>query len=439
MGETSARNKAISSPTELETTGFIRLRGRILGSGRVGKRAGLIALGTLVALIGLITYGVSLNGYRRPLLARQPSADPAPQVANTSWWHGQSDALRLASPIPQASAPSLRTIDRLPEGVPDLSQPEGAPPALPVAQARMLSTSAGVARYPLANIPPIPPIEELPSTITTSSAVEVAQGPDGRNKTDQQDAVRNAAMKASFIVGALPSKNGISSPGGSPVLGPSSADLRSTTRRPMSGSNEPTTPADSPFRISAGTIIPAALITAIDSDLPGLLVAQVRQSTYDSPTGQYLLIPQGAKIVGAYDSRIAFGQDRVLVSWRRLIYPDGSGVDLQDMVGTDLAGRSGFEAQVNSHTKKLFQGALLLSIIGAGAQLSQPSQPSTINSGPNVGQVIAGSVGGQIATVATQQAQRQLNVAPNLRVPTGYQFNVIVDHDLVFSAPYGRD
>jgi len=106
------------------------------------------------------------------------------------------------------------------------------------------------------------------------------------------------------------------------------------------------------------------------------------------------------------------------------------------MAGVDLAGRSGFDAQVNNHTRKLLQGAVLLSIIGAGAQLSQPQQSVINGSAPNVGQIIAGSVGSQIASTGTQIVQRQLNVPPNLRVSAGYQFNVIVAHDIVFARQY---
>ena len=192
----------------------------------------------------------------------------------------------------------------------------------------------------------------------------------------------------------------------------------------------------SPLELKAGTIIPAALITAIDSDLPGLLVAQVRQNTYDSATGRFLLIPQGARIVGIYDSRISYGQDRLLATWTRLIYPDGVSLDLKALAGADIAGRSGFDAQVNNHAHKIFRGALLLSLIGAGAQLSQPQQSAINGSAPSVGQIIAGNVGNQIANASTQLTQRQLNVAPNLRVPAGYQFNVLIDHDLVLPAPY---
>ncbi len=194
--------------------------------------------------------------------------------------------------------------------------------------------------------------------------------------------------------------------------------------------------SQSPFELKAGSIIPAALITGIDSDLPGLLVAQVRENIYDSITGRYLLIPQGARIVGIYDSRISYGQDRLLVSWTRLIYPDGVSLDLRALTGADTAGRSGFDAQVNDHARRIFRGALLLSVIGAGAQLSQPQQSAANGSAPSIGQIIAGTVGNQIANASTQLTQKQLNVAPNLRVPAGYQFNVLIDHDLVLAAPY---
>jgi len=114
------------------------------------------------------------------------------------------------------------------------------------------------------------------------------------------------------------------------------------------------TSAISPYEVKAGSVIPAAMISGLNSDLPGQIVAMVRENVYDSSTRQYLLIPQGAKLIGLYDSNIAYGQERVLVIWNRLIYPNGDSINLKGMPGTDLEGYAGFHDIVDNKYWKLF-------------------------------------------------------------------------------------
>lgn len=192
----------------------------------------------------------------------------------------------------------------------------------------------------------------------------------------------------------------------------------------------------SPYELHAGSVIPATLLTGINADLPGMIVAQVRDDVFDSVTGRYLLIPRGTKLVGAYDSRIVQGQRRVLVAWTRLLYPDGSSLDLPGMAGTDPSGYAGFSANVDEHLNKTFNSALLLSIISAGAQLSQSQRSVNVNAVPDIGQTIAGAIGQQIGNTSIQLAQRQLQIAPTLEVPSGYVFDVLVDRDIVLGKPY---
>ncbi len=128
----------------------------------------------------------------------------------------------------------------------------------------------------------------------------------------------------------------------------------------------------------------------------------------------------------------------MLVVWTRLLYPDGSSLDLLGMPGTDEAGYAGFGANVDEHLNKVFTSALLLSIIGAGAQLSQPQQSSSLYTAPSIGQTIAGAFGQQIGNTSIQLTQRELEIPPTLDVPPGYLFNVLVDRDMVLTAPYGE-
>jgi type IV secretory pathway VirB10-like protein len=134
----------------------------------------------------------------------------------------------------------------------------------------------------------------------------------------------------------------------------------------------------SPFVVQAGTVIPAALITGIRSDLPGQITAQVTENIYDTPTGRARLIPQGARLIGVYDSQIAFGQSRVLLVWTRLIMPNGRSIVLERQQGADAGGHSGLEDEVDNHWGELFKAALLSTILGVGAELGSGADTGTI-------------------------------------------------------------
>lgn len=189
-------------------------------------------------------------------------------------------------------------------------------------------------------------------------------------------------------------------------------------------------PAISPYEIKAGTVIPSVMISGINSELPGQLVAQVVQNVYDSAKGHYLLIPQGAKLVGTYDHQISSGQKRVLIAWNRVIYPDASSLDLGAMAGLDQSGYSGFKDKTNNHVWPTFRNALLLSAITAGVQLSQPQarQGDSVYSSQ---QMIAGSLGMQLNQLGLSTYQGRANMAPTLTIRPGYRFNVMVSKDIV--------
>jgi type IV secretory pathway VirB10-like protein len=126
-----------------------------------------------------------------------------------------------------------------------------------------------------------------------------------------------------------------------------------------------------PFELRAGFVVPATLISGINSDLPGQIMAQVAQHVYDTPTGKHLLIPQGSRLVGTYSSDVAYGQARVLVAWQRIVFPDGKAMDIGAMPGADSAGYAGFNDQVNNHYLRTFGSAFLMSGVTAGITLSQ--------------------------------------------------------------------
>lgn len=186
----------------------------------------------------------------------------------------------------------------------------------------------------------------------------------------------------------------------------------------------------SPYVVQAGTVISAALITGIRSDLPGQITAQVTENVYDSPTGSYLLIPQGARLIGQYDSQVAFGQSRVLLVWNRLIMPDGSSILLERQQGADAQGFSGLEDEVDHHWGQLFRAAALSTLLGIGTSLGSSDDES------DIAKAIRESAQDSASNVGQQIVRNQLNVQPTLTVRSGFPVRVIVNRDLVL-APYG--
>lgn len=193
--------------------------------------------------------------------------------------------------------------------------------------------------------------------------------------------------------------------------------------------NQTRLPAVSPYEVKAGSIVPGVMISGINSDLPGQIIGQVRQNVYDSATGRYLLIPAGAKIVGTYDSSVSAGQERVLVAWNRIIFPDSSSVSLEAMPGADQSGFAGFHDQVDNHYWRTFGNAALLSLFSAGVQLSQPR--GAVTGTYNSQQIMAAAIGRQLGQLGMQLTQRNLSIQPTLEVRPGFQFSIMVTKDMV--------
>ena len=188
----------------------------------------------------------------------------------------------------------------------------------------------------------------------------------------------------------------------------------------------------SSYVVQAGNIIPASLITGIRSDLPGQITAQVTENVYDSPTGRFLLIPQGTRLIGIYDSQVAFGQSRVLLVWTRLIMPNGRSIVLERQPGADAAGYSGLEDDVDNHWGVLFKAALLSTLLGVGSELG-----STTGTGSNSDVITALRRGSSDSLNQTGQkvVQQNLNIQPTLTVRPGFPVRVVVNRDLVLE-PY---
>lgn len=186
----------------------------------------------------------------------------------------------------------------------------------------------------------------------------------------------------------------------------------------------------SPFELKRGSVIPATLITGINSDLPGRLIAQVSQHVFDSATGHHLLIPQGTRLFGRYDSKVTFGQRRALVIWTDIVFPDGATLQIGGMAGTDAQGYGGFSDQVDNHYFEVFGTAILVAAIGAGIDMALPDdQGSADNSATDAARR---SFAETFSEVADRTIGRNMEVQPTLEIRPGYIFNVLVDQDLVF-------
>ena len=187
------------------------------------------------------------------------------------------------------------------------------------------------------------------------------------------------------------------------------------------------TPANTIF-LGAGTVIPAVLLTGINSDLPGMITAQVAEPVFDTVTGKRVLIPQGATLIGEYDSRITFGQERVLFVWTRVRFPNGSSLNLEGMPGTDLSGYAGVSDQVDNHGWRLAKGVVLGSLLGAAAQQSYGGGLSTSN--PSLGQLAAAGAAQNINNAGQQLVQKNLQVQPTLMIRPGQRVAVFVTKDI---------
>jgi type IV secretion system protein TrbI len=199
----------------------------------------------------------------------------------------------------------------------------------------------------------------------------------------------------------------------------------------------------------AGSIIPAVLISGIDSDLPGPILAQLAQNVLDSASGSYVLIPQGSRLIGSYQNASTYGQERVAIAWQRLIFPNTSSIDLPQMPGTDASGYTGFADQVNHHYLATFGTAAVMSLISAGQMVGQMAafggggtygaygyyQP---NQWAMAGESAGSAASGQLGGVGQQMIGNGMNRPPTNSIRPGYEFEVMVTQDLVFPGPYGK-
>lgn len=189
------------------------------------------------------------------------------------------------------------------------------------------------------------------------------------------------------------------------------------------------TPA-SPYQVMAGTILAASLLTGINSDLPGFVTAQITENVYDSVTGSHLLIPQGARLLGRYDSVVAFGQERALVVWNRILLPDGSSIVIDNLPATDRAGYAGLEDKVDFHTWRLIKGIGLSTLLNVGTELAASGEDDS-----DLERALREGTQDGVSRAGERIVERNLNVQPTIKIRPGWPLRVIVHKDLILR-PY---
>ena len=302
-------------------------------------------------------------------------------------------------------------------------------------------TSGTVSAPPVASTASVPPIA---SGGATAPAGEV---PAPAPATPAQPTPQQLAFQAAVSGGgqgdaiSWQTASGAGSPG-SPLQGATPAGQQATALpKPKSSvySTHLVRKEASPYELLQGTVIPATLETGIKSDLPGEITAVVSQPVYNSVSGAYVLIPAGSKLVGTYDSKIIAGATRVGVAWTRILFPNGTYMQIGGMPGADGSGYAGFHDLVNDHTWTVFKNALLLSLIDVGMSVASPTSAMTAtggvtgNSALQDGEQALAQTFGQ---AEAQMMQKAINVAPTITIRPGYAFNVMVTKDLVFPGPY---
>jgi type IV secretion system protein VirB10 len=335
----------------------------------------------------------------------------------------------------------------------DLYQTEGQHP--PEAMAALPADYASLAPKPAANVPQLgPPLPgdlgrpilaagqsaTVPAIGAPASGAVASASPPGPSAEQQTLAQELASARTSHLF--APDQGAPAAGGADPVSSPV-GPAGGAGGHPV-GSNAPTAlgasaagdvnparlrPPASPYVVPAGSVIAAALVTGLRSDLPGQVIAQVTQNLYDSLTGTVLLVPQGSKLIGAYDSQLVFGQSRVFLAWTRLILPNGKSLDLPREPGADAAGYAGLQDGVDHHWRALFGATLLSTVLSLGTQAGASDTDSALI------QALREGAAGSLNQAGEQAVSKALSLPPTLTIRPGFPLRVLVTRDLVLE-PY---
>jgi type IV secretion system protein VirB10 len=360
-------------------------------------------------------------------------------LSGAVWWALDARPLRLTGgqELYNTDAKPDDALSSLPGGYAALTKPKRGAPAPAVPQLG----------------PPLPGDLGRPILRRQPTFISGGAGPDTGAQQRERDRDQAAASAVLFTISAHPAATSTA-----PVLGREgqTAEVADAHRSPDADTSQDlqngeqaflNTKVDtavyspqrlqsarSPYQLMAGTVIAAALITGLNSDLPGQVIAQVTGDIYDSVTGQTLLIPQGSRLLGKYDSIVAYGQSRVLLIWTRLLMPDGSSIVLDDLPATDTEGYAGLEDGIDYHTWRLLRGIMLSTLLGVSSELATNSDEQTSGNGNII--IALRQSGDNSANQAGQQiVSKDLAIQPTLTIRPGFPVQAIVNRDILLR-PY---
>lgn len=275
---------------------------------------------------------------------------------------------------------------------------------------------------------PLPPIEQQPTNLPPPDPAIAAAEQAMRIALQEKDNARTSRLFLGTETGNSSAATHAALPAPAPAADPESF-LSARKDRQTTSAERIEAPASASI-LQAGSIIPAALITGIRSDLPGQITAQVSQNVYDSPTGRILLIPQGSRLIGEYDSEIASGQNRVLLAWDRLILPGGRSILLDRLPGADASGRAGLSDRTDYHWGRMLKAAFVSTLLGVGSEIVNNDQS-------DIARALRFGTQDAVSQTGRQLVERELKNPPTLTIRPGYALRIIVTRDLVFE-PAGK-
>ena len=405
---------------------------------RVSKRGGMIIMGVLLVIVTLIVYGIFTRG--KGPLAKEPQSKVKRLGAATATGDQVADNLLKLSKNRKGDDSDTDNTD-------DLKAPPLSSRVKPGSNGPQRQQTATQVLSPAQQAREQAYKEEeaarnAPMGINGASSSGGLLGGTQGASNSLVDALKKDAALASLLRGAEGGANG-NSASAPPAQGddqnkqndkenflartrahPEDVYLKSSRVNPLAR-----------YEIKAGWDIPATLEQMVNSDLPGEIKALVRSNVYDTATGRYLLIPQGSRLIGTYNHRVAYGQRGIQVIWTRLIYPDGTSINLEGMIGQDAQGQSGFRDQVDNHYARLIGFAVLTSAFSAGIELSQNQQSSSF-AYPSTSQIATQALGQQLGELGMEVTRRNLDIQPTIKIRIGYRFNVRVNKDIAFEEPY---
>lgn len=419
--------------------------GNLPGMRRINRLPVFIAIAVLVLFLGVVILGLSWRGtgFNRGNDIGSASNSPATSFGDqlkrgiSDGIIGDPDQREVFQPSPIAEPPRARLTDVTPQSATSDTVPQRAGLEPDVEWRARLKREQEEQferernRQRMARLQAAATALDSPLEIDVSNASDQSEAADaavfgsaratpGGNTSD----VYAAAMKAG-LAGQTTDQNGQSS----------KEDFFNQDIKELGYLTNSVVSPMSRYELKRGSVIPATLITGLNSDLPGRISAQISQNIYDSASGHQLLVPQSARLFGRYDSKVSFGQERVLVVWTDLIFPNGSTLQLGGMAGTDAQGSSGFEDKVDRHLWRTFGSAALVAVIGTGIDMSMP-QSSTLATQDTASDAARRNFAEVFGRAAEQTISKNLNVQPTIRIRPGYKFNVLVDQDIIFPGRY---